>query len=168
MVSQAELAAVRRRLSELERDLAALDTELTSDIADLAGITDAWTSYTPQIDQGASTDIAKTVDYAKYQQIGKTVVANVAVSLTAAGTAGSDVTMSLPVGPASNTYLHIGSAHIYDSSTGTFYSASALLLPSDLIAFGGDWSGAAGWGTTPNIALASGDVIRFSVIYEVA
>ena len=52
----------------------------------LAPFFTGWVSYTPQIDQGASANIAKTVNYAKYLRVGNLVMVQLNVTFTAGGT----------------------------------------------------------------------------------
>lgn len=133
----------------------------------LAGEGGAWTSYTTQIDQGASTNIAKTTDYSKYGRWGRMIVWNFALTLSASGTAGSGFTLTLPV-TAVSAFAGSGSGQIYDTSTATRYSATLQMSTTTTVSFVGDWSGNAAWGATPNLALASGDLIRGSITYEAA
>lgn len=127
-----------------------------------------WTTYTPQIDQGASTNIAKTVNYSRYTRHGRMVTWAFQLSLTASGSAGSNVTITLPVTAASSSGVS-GSVTIYDLSTTTRYSGQANGASAGTTCnFIGDWSSNNAWGNTPNLALASGDIIRGQISYEAA
>ena len=71
----------------------------TNDLIDanlLNAVYGAWNAYTPTVSQGATTDIAKTVTYAKYRQAGKTVDGQVSLVVTGSGTAGFAVQVTLP------------------------------------------------------------------------
>lgn len=131
----------------------------------------AWTSYAGSIvlAQGASTNIAKTVNYAKYLSIGKLVICQIKLSATAAGTAGSPITASLPVTAAGGaSFLAVGSGFFTDASVGE-YRCVAYLNSSTVVALArGDSSLAGGIGVNPNIAVASGDVFVASIMYEAA
>jgi len=128
----------------------------------------AWTSYTPTLAQGASTNIAKTVNYAKYLSIGKLVICQVRVAATAAGTAGSGISISLPV-TAATSITFVGTGSYGDG--GTLYPATAFLASTttltlvrvDVSSTGGNPIGA-----DPNIAVASGDIYWASFMYEAA
>lgn len=130
----------------------------------------AWTSYTPQIDQGATINIAKTTDYAKYAQFGKTVIANGAVTLTAAGTATAQILVSLPVTAASAAGTHvIGSGFLYDASGTTGYAGAAAMASTTRFGIHHDTAqnnflGLVGF----TGALASADLIRWGIQYEAA
>lgn len=128
----------------------------------------AWQSWSPVIDQGATTNIAKTINGARYVQLGKTVIGMFQLTLTAAGTASAYVVVSTPVAAAYGANNSCGSAHIYDASTSTGYGAKILLQNTTTMYFVGDWSTNSVWGISPNIALASGDIIRGSFMYEAA
>lgn len=134
----------------------------------LMGEGGAWTSYTPQVDQGASTNIAKTVNYSKYARYGRTIHYNFTLTMTAGGTAGSNVTVSIPVTASSTTAL-TGVAVLFDSSTNTSYSCvMGASTAGGPLFFRHDTAGSGAWGQTPNLAIASGDTIYGSITYEAA
>ena len=133
----------------------------------LMGEGGAWTSYTPTVSQGVSTDIAKTVNYSKYARHGRMITWNFDVSPTASGTAGSNVTITLPVTAASTTAVS-GSGRIFDTSTSTTYVTELTAASVTTVVFYHDAGATVGWGTTPNLAIASGDNIRGSITYEAA
>ncbi len=127
-----------------------------------------WTSWTPQLDQGVTTNIGKTVTYAKYARVGRNVFFTLNLAITAAGTAGSDVTLTLPV-TAASVVLFFGMAHYYDASTNTTYIGFTRMNTTSLIAAFTVVAGVGGnWGTTPNLAVANGDFINLSGVYEAA
>jgi hypothetical protein len=129
-----------------------------------------YSSYTPTLAQGVTNNIAKTVNYAKYIQTGKLVEGNVRVTATAAGTAGSNITLSLPV-TAATSGLVIGSGSYFDTGSAeyrggilSFTTTTISLLPADVT----QATVNASLGTTPSIAVASGDVFNVSFQYEAA
>lgn len=126
------------------------------------------TTYTPQVDQGVTTNIAKTTTEARYVQTGRIVDVWVQLAMTAAGTAGSAVTVTLPVtasGHSNDTPL--GAGWIYDVSGVGYYGLTVVQNSTTTVKFFGGSVGSA-WGGTPSIALASGDKIGFYVRYVVA
>jgi hypothetical protein len=133
----------------------------------LMGEGGAWTSFTPQIDQGASTNIAKTVNYGKYARYGRTIIYSFTCTLTAAGSAGSAFSVTLPVA-ASSAFAPVGIGFFYDSSASTPYAGMWFGLSTTQVNFKGDWAGTASWGSTPNLALASGDYFYGQISYEAA
>ena len=131
-------------------------------------IGDAWASYTPTLAQGASTNIAKTVNYAKYLTIGKLGILQIRVAATASGTAGSPITLTTPWTMASSN-LTIGSGYFYDSSTSTVYNGVARQTSSTTVDVAPDGASTGGGaGLFPNVAIASGDLFTVSIICELA
>lgn len=134
-------------------------------------LTGAWNAWTPQIDQGASSNVAKTIAYADYVRVGKYVTAQTVLSLTAAGTSGSEVTVTLPVSRAySGSSSHVvGTAQVIDSGANVWLCA-AMGVSGDATRVKFVPTGTStGVGASPNaFALASGDLIAFSVTYEAA
>lgn len=128
----------------------------------------AWQTYVPVLTQ--SVTVTKTVDYAGFQQIGKTVIGSTMVTSTGAGSAGALAQVSLPIISKVNAVsplVTIGSARIYDTSASTTYVCTVALVFGSAM-FINDISGPQGWGVTPALTLASGDVIAFSYHYEAA
>lgn len=117
-----------------------------------------WTDYTPTLSQGTATDIAKTVQYARWCRVGNMVHCNGYLVLTAAGASGyPDVT--LPVAsvaaaddvPAGQVFIRrVNSAGLLYGTART-YAATGLQMLID----GGT-------------ARVSGDSIGWAVAYEVA
>ena len=149
-------------------------TFATGDIltaADLNALAGPWNSWVPVVDQGATTNIAATIGRAKYLQFGLGVEVEFQVTLTAAGTAGSAVVVSLPVNALSGTTgMIVGIGSVYDvSATGGYtcrvelYGTAVRFVRADTITTASGW-----WGADPNVALASGDILRARLVYEAA
>ena len=132
----------------------------------LKAIGDAWTSYTPTLSQGASSNIAKTVNYAKYVAAGKLIVVSVKVSATAAGTAGSAIKLTLPVTAATTDFL--GQGMYFDSGTATYPAVAFVDTTTTVALYRSDAIPTNYIGADPNFAVASGDVYRFHLTYEAA
>lgn len=125
----------------------------------------AWTDYTPTIVQSAA--VAKTVTRAKYRRTGSQVEVHVRVDMTAAGSAGNTVTISLPITAAYSGNVDIvGTMAVYDASAGQVYSGPARLASTTTVDCLAHNSGAAPVGSSPSFALASGDVVSCHVSYE--
>ena len=126
----------------------------------------AWTAYTPQIDQGVTTNIAKTVTYSRYLKIGRLAIIQARLDVTGTGTSGSPVSITLP---SAFTFVantgSLGCGKIFDSSTGTSYAVSWFISGGVLVATG-DWSGSQSWGVLPNLALGASDQIHITYIGE--
>ena len=133
----------------------------------LKAIGDAWTSYTPTLAQGVSTNIAKTVTYAKYVAAGKLIICQVRLDPTAAGTAGSPITITLPVTAASSVYV-VGSGSYSDTGTALYPAIAWLTSTTTLELRRTDQAYTAGIGADPNFAVANTDVFRASFMYEAA
>jgi hypothetical protein len=133
----------------------------------LAGEGGSWTTFTPQIDQ-VTTNIAKTVTYSRYGRWGRMIVFNFRMALTAGGTAGTAIEVTLPVTAAIGEGASCGAGRVYDLSTTTSYGGAWRIVSTTRMWFSGDWSAGTGWGNAPNIALASGDILEGSITYEAA
>lgn len=133
-----------------------------------AGPISGGTSFTPQIDQGASTNIAKTVNYSDWCYFGfKRISWAFDLALTAGGTAGSLVSLTVPATMA-NQYTAKGAGQLFDTSASTTYGGMWSSISTTLVAFGGDWSGTGAWGASPNLAVASGDILRGEITFKIA
>jgi hypothetical protein len=124
---------------------------------------EAWTSHTPTINQPGS--VSATRPYSYYTRVGRLVTWNFRLNVTGSGTAGHAALLSLPLA-AIHADAVFGSGQIYDSSTGNRYAGQWSASTTTTIALVGDWSGPTGWGDSPSIGLAAGDVITGSVSYE--
>jgi hypothetical protein len=130
----------------------------------------AWTSYTPTLTQSGA--VTKTVSYAKYMQIGKTVIVGVYLRVTGAGTGATAVSVGLPVAAAFTSFaIPVGVGQVFDQSAGINYpgilsitaATTASFVPSAQTATNGFL------GTTIfTAALANLDEIGFSCTYEAA
>lgn len=129
----------------------------------------AWTSYTPTLDQGGA--VTKTVTYAKYARMGKTIFVQGLLSVTGSGTASNAVIFGLPVAAAVSTVNHvIGVGDIFDTSATSDYKGIAVINDANsayLRPTAASTNGVLG-ADTFTAALASGDVVRFSLTYEAA
>lgn len=127
----------------------------------------AWTAYTPTLTQSGT--VTKTVDSARYTQVGKTITAQVYLTVTGSGTGGVGVLVGLPV-TAKNASCS-GNGWLLDTSAGRFYAGSTYMSPGFTtvgIMIGDaagvtNIAGAAGF----TAGLASGDIITMTFSYEV-
>lgn len=131
-----------------------------------AGI--AWTSYTPTLTQSAA--VTKTVTYAKYIQIGKTVIAEINLTCTGTGTAANTVLVGLPpVAAASPNFTPVGTGYIFDSSVNLIYRAIIDHFSGTFRFLATTSTASAALGAdTFTAALASGDEVKLSIAYEAA
>lgn len=129
----------------------------------------SFSSYTPTLAQGASSNISKTVNYANYVTLGKIGIVWVRLAATAAGTAGSTITITTPWTMATSTGIGVGSGAFYDLSTTTFYNGQARILSTTTIDVVPDGAAAgAGAGLSPNVAVASGDLFEVFAVVPLA
>lgn len=132
------------------------------------GIT-AWTDYTPTWTQNVA--ITKTVNYARYAQVGKTVVGSVWMTASSTGTANNQVRVSLPVtADAATVGKIVGAFFLLDASVPLIYVGAAFIITTTVVHFAVSGTtanvGATGGGFTA--AIASSDDIRFDFCYEAA
>ena len=125
-------------------------------------------TYTPVVDQGASTNIAKTVTAAHYTKVGASVDINLRLDMTAAGTAGAQINITYPFTSVIGafTFCGLGAAQIYDASAGgglnVFAGTAIQASTAEFTALVHGGNGNA-FGVSPNIAIASGDVITAGI-----
>lgn len=138
----------------------------------LSGLVDdgAWTNYTPQVDQGVTTNIAKTVNYCRYQKRGRTVVMQFSVTFTASGTAGSSLVVLLPFTTAATNEMSFGTFNLYDNSVNITYVGTIKrnsVATSVIFSSGNAGGGGSGpWGVNPGTAVASGDFVTGEITFE--
>lgn len=131
----------------------------------------SWTSYTPTWTQSAT--ITKTVNWARYIQIGKLVIGSVQMTATSVGTNNNAIVIGIPVTASTNNYimgqllvksgsvLATGVA-VYDTqSTLKFYPYGSSYNIED-----GFW-GLSG-GSPTGKTVANNDIFRVQFSYEAA
>ena len=145
---------------------------ITNDVIDhelyVSPLRAAWVSYTPTLAQGASSNISKTVNYAKYLLVGKTIWIVIRVATTAAGTSGSPITLSLPSGVTASASDTVVGAGFYGRSGSTQYVGSTFLQTTttmSMITVPNTTGGRIG--QDPAFAVASGDGFNLSACFEV-
>jgi hypothetical protein len=134
----------------------------------LTGEGGSWTSWTPLITQ--SGNVSRTATRAVYGRWGRLIVFQAYMSVTGTGSAGFTISVSLPVTAASGLAIPIGDGFLFDASSGNYYGFHTRIATTTTVDLQGDGIGAdlALGGATFTAALASGDVISISGIYEAA
>lgn len=131
---------------------------------------DGWTAYVPTLVQSSS--VTNTVTYAKYQRVGRLIVAQVLLACTGAGVANNAVTVGLPVTAATSAAIVVGSGVIYDQSANINYGGLAYIASTTAVRFVGtstDVAVAQGQTGAPfAAALANLDTVTMYVTYEAA
>lgn len=132
--------------------------------ADLNAI-GAWTSYTPTVTQNGTR--TATINYAKYCVFNKFCVVNVDIEITNAGTAGNILTVSAPINLNTTVTRSLGAALFYDLSATDVILLNVVRDTASTFRFVSDASTSlTGFGSSPSLAVASGDIISFSAAYE--
>lgn len=142
---------------------------ITTDIfTQPSGGTGAWTTYTPTLTQSGA--VTKTVTYAAYMKIGRLVIGNVALSVTGTGSAANIVLIGLPQTSGTSALISPGSGYIFDSSASALYKGVVTLNSTTTVSLAATTTTTGGrLGTEAfTAALASGDLIAVSFMYEAA
>ena len=137
--------------------------------AELNGIGEAWTSYTPVIKGGATT-VTATLTYAKYLQINKLVFVQVHAQITSTGATNGAISISLPTGlnPINNSgFSVVGNFFVTDLGT-AFYHGAAVPASATTMSGIANAEGNAMGTSSPTMTLVSGDRVSMSICYEVA
>ena len=124
----------------------------------------AWINYTPTFTQ--SVTVTKTIGNARYKKVGKTVLVQVYLLATSAGTAGNFVFIGLPIAARTANSSTTGIAHAYDASTNVMYICSAYLNNATTCGF--YYQTGSPFGVSPAITIASGDQFQMNLTYEAA
>lgn len=129
----------------------------------------AWQTYTPTLTQSGA--VAKTVNYARFARLGRTIVAAGEMTVTGAGTAGVGIVIGLPVAASFGSGRTLGGGSVFDASAGLVYTAmpdrSGSTTTFRLWPTSTDTNNVLG-AAVFTAALAAGDVVDFHVTYEAA
>lgn len=113
----------------------------------------AWTSYSPTITSGAGTITASSAT-GRYKQIGKTVIVEVDVTITTAGTGASTLRASLPLTAAAFEYVGMAMEIQNTGKSGAARIAASATTMNALDATGATF-------------IASSNVVVMTAVYEV-
>lgn len=134
---------------------------------DLNALAGAWNTYTPTITQVGT--VTHTPTRAKYIQFGHLILCSLSLDITGSGTAGTAISVTLPVPAVYVVGLALGSGEVVDVSAVTGYPAIPDLTSSTTFAFlRSDQPDSVRIGASPSFGLASGDVLRALLVYEAA
>jgi hypothetical protein len=140
----------------------------------------AWQAYTPTWTQSAT--ITKTVDWARYTQLGKWVHGSVKMTASSAGTANNKMLVGLPVNASADNFIvgsmvmkFVGGAAehywfytaLYDSASSLAFSPAESgnnIYRSNDKRFGQDFT--IGGTAKTGVTIASGDIIWIQFSYE--
>jgi hypothetical protein len=141
--------------------------KLTADIMNQIGA--AWETWTPTVTQSGTFTFTNNIS--RYTRVNKLVIATTYVQFTNnAGVAGNAVNMSIPIAAQSNSGQMMAFGFIYDSSANTLYNVTAqtTVNASTIAFYQGMATGGSLFGVVPNLALATSDQMRITIIYEAA
>jgi hypothetical protein len=134
-----------------------------------------WNDYTPTWTQSAT--ITKTVDWARYTQFNKLVIASIKMTATSAGTADNRILVGLPVSASANNFT-MGTGWVIDDypTTDASSARNPVFESATTVSFSlpsaSTFNPALRWGQTGagSVAetIASGDIIYVQLIYEAA
>lgn len=138
----------------------------TSSTVTIAGVNiNAWQSYTPQVRQNGNR--TSTVTRAVYTRLGRTIIFEIYVVVTATGSASNVIDVSLPVTAEGNTNV-VGSWYFYDSGGGVNRTCVAALNSTTTVSGVMDNSTNYFGASVYTKALASGDAILVKGAYAAA
>lgn len=124
-----------------------------------------WTSFAPTVTQSGT--VAKTVAYARYQRIGRTIVGSMLLNITGAGTTANPIYVSYPVTPSYTGNTACGSGYWYDASQSPLFNTGVIVaLSASGLALLDTTQPSGSFMSSP--ALAAGDALTFDFVYEAA
>jgi hypothetical protein len=135
----------------------------------LGGLTAAaLTAHTPQLDQGATTNITKTIVYSQTMRFGNLMFWTFSMTVTGTGTAGSNFTLTTPV-TMTTTSTGLGVGRIWDSSAAIAYHGLFLPATTTTMRLYVDTNiSNSAWGIAPNTGVGANDAIYGSVWLPIA
>lgn len=146
-----QLRRLERRVAEIER-------------VERGGF---WVDWTPTLTQSGS--VAHTVAYARYTTVGRLVMVQARLAITASGTAGNTITVGgIPaaIAPAnSGNIADVAGSFSYLDNGNTWYAGSVYPASASTLAFIADGRSSA-FGVTPNFAVANNDRLGFVAVWE--
>lgn len=146
----------------IDPDVLAINAAFTSRYVAVS----TWTNFTPILTAGVT--ITKTVNYARYIQYGKLIIANVLLTITGVGTANATVNVGLPISiNAGLNLVPIGMFWYQDSGTAIYNGAAIAQSNSTVVGQAYGTVNAIG-SSMPQFTTANGDIIGYSVMYEAA
>ena len=123
----------------------------------------AWVDFTPTLTQGVT--VTKTTAQARYCQIQKTVIGQLVLNVTSAGTAGQFVLVGVPITAKATLGMSVY-GYIYDASANTIYNVTGYMYTTTTLAF--FYQTGSAFGASPAVTLATSDQISINFSYEIA
>lgn len=123
--------------------------------------------YTPVINQGGN--VTFTAVRARVARISDLAIVEGSLTVTGAGVANNNITVTLPLSCAGGGGVAIGNFIVYDVSANLYRIGAAVTTSAGTVSGIRDGvANASAIGKDPNFALAAGDAVGFRVTYEVA
>lgn len=126
---------------------------------------EAWTSFVPTLTQSGSVTFTNT--YSRYLRLGRLIIAETILTVTGAGTGGVKVSVGIPFNGVQDNVV-CGSFHLVDVSAVTNYTGTAFMEGTNTVIGIANAQGAGFGQASFTAALAAGDVVRYSIMYEAA
>lgn len=128
-----------------------------------------WQTWTPTVSQGTSTNISKTVTYARYKIVGGSYVAQCSVAISGTGDDGNPIKISLPFETAEDNQF-CGFFGCYINALVKVFIGGAVSQDGGTTIVGSrDNSNPANYmGQDPNVAVNAGSVLLFNINGKVA
>jgi hypothetical protein len=129
-----------------------------------------WTTFTGVPKQ--SVNLSTSVNVCRYARVNDLIHVCYSFGIESAGTASNAVEVNLPVTAATTSSRTVGFGLIIDNSTSINYNVVPILNSTTTVRFltssATTLTSYFGLANGPAITLASGDVLRFSVVYKAA
>ena len=148
------------------------NTQVRDNMVELAPFFATWTSYSPTVEQVSTR--TSTIQNARYVTVGKRIRVNASMTVTQAGTAGQHIAVTLPTALVSRITAadHAVGSFFYQRAAGTRYAGTAIIAVgytgSSKVVFISGSAGTSLLGIDPSFATANGDILSFTVEYEIS
>lgn len=128
------------------------------------------TTFDPTVDQGASTDIAHTVNWSHHVKVGRTIFWAFRLAMTATGTAGSEIRIDLPEAEATNTNIYAGAGAVVTFNGGLSYKVQIIIRAGtqQIALIRTDDTNITALGVNPSAGIVNGTLILGFLTYETA
>ena len=146
---------------------AAQMNDIGNNLAEFSELFTTFNTWTTTVTQSGT--VTHTVNYARYVQIGRLVIANCYLTITGTGTGNNVITVNLPVTASSSLTVGsvIGEGQVIDGNVDNYVMA-VIVQTSTTLAWRRTSAAGQQAGQSPNFALANNDILMASLMYEAA
>lgn len=168
MAATTPILGIRYPIDTDNPNTLAVHTAVQNMANDLDQYFGAWTGWTPQVDQGATTNIAKTINVARFRTCGKFFEYEMRLAMTGAGTAAAKVTVTAPVTSKFAGFVPVGWGGIKDVSATSDYQRAVFFDSGSTTKW--VWRASTGLlgAAVFTAALAAGDILSATGFGELA